>query len=266
LRRGPPALRRRHPHSIKCFDYNLHSGEGCYCLTLLLFSETLVKLPLFISLYRSSSKNHLIYCGRLLYMLCLKAFFIAALFLMSAVVLAASSEDAAAEDPMVTVNAMNMKQLRAALSDRGVDCDGCSEKSEYRSRLLANWDLPVKRATSAPPQPPKQQDDDNGGLDADLIEQLRSSARKQKREKDDLRAKLRKAGINAEMFDGNDLEGILGGMEGRRKGKKGASSGKQPKKKGNDNDDGLPSFASFAKQKNAAAQAEHDDGDISDEL
>ncbi|CUE55402.1 membrane-associated protein, putative [Bodo saltans] len=162
--------------------------------------------------------------------------------------------------PDATVNAMNMKQLRAALSDRGINCDGCSEKSEYRSRLLANWDLPVKKAPTPPPQQPSKEEDPTA-LDPDLLEQLRSSARKQKREKDDLKAKLRKAGINAEMFDGNDLEGILGGMEGRKKGKKNNRGGSA--KKGKD-DDGMPSFASFAKQKKAA-EAE-DDGDISDEL
>jgi hypothetical protein len=81
---------------------------------------------------------------------------------------------------------MSMSALKAELSDRGLNCHGCSEKSDYVAKLRANWDAPrVKKA--APTAAPKPD------LDKDSSIQ-------------DILAKMRDMGLNANVMNPADFK------------------------------------------------------------
>lgn len=124
---------------------------------------------------------------------------------------------------------MSLKDIRAALKARRVSCDDCVEKEHFRAKLVEVLAAapPVEEA----PQPPTQEDSapaadepaatkkpsDDEKLDPELMEQLRSAYRKKKNDKDDIMAKLRKAGINAHTFDPNDMDSLSDMIGGKRK-------------------------------------------------
>lgn len=141
---------------------------------------------------------------------------------------------------------LSLKETRAALKARGVSCPECFEKKEFQERLIQTLrdeaSKPPTTDAAASPEaegganPKVETIDEDGIMSEDMLEGLRSSLRKKKAEKDDLMAKLRKAGINAHMFDKDDmggLEGLLNGVKAKKKGGRSSppgNKGQQSKK------------------------------------
>jgi hypothetical protein len=104
-------------------------------------------------------------------------------------------EDAATAEP-TNFNKMRVKQLRKFLKDRGLECKGCAEKSDFVKMATDNEDTPVlevKKPSSAKPKSDGEGGAFGGAFGGD------SSV-------DDLLATMKKMGMNGNVFTKDDME------------------------------------------------------------
>jgi len=122
------------------------------------------------------------------------------LLALSCVVVLVSAEDGERPD----FSKMRIKELRKILDDRGVKCEGCSEKFHMVERVQEVWDQPViskpEEASSPPadtPSPPADAPSDDG-----------SNAKAPTESTEELLSRLKgMPGMeNLKMFTANDLK------------------------------------------------------------
>jgi len=112
-----------------------------------------------------------------------------------------------------------IKKLRGMLEKKGLDCKGCSEKSEYVTKVHDSQELPDVEAAPVPEEPYQQPP-----IDQDKM--------------DELMAKLKMNGFgNSRMFSADDLKNMSPDELGERlntgksrRGSKAKGKGKKPSK------------------------------------
>eukprot|EP00051_Salpingoeca_urceolata_P032428 m.15713 g.15713 ORF g.15713 m.15713 type:complete len:266 (-) comp5076_c1_seq1:2011-2808(-) len=117
---------------------------------------------------------------------------------------------------------MRTKELRAMLSDRGVQCNGCAEKTDLVERVLETQHLPLKY----PPPPPEHVPNVN-------YDDIMAALEKDREKQDKLRESLRAQGIdvdNVQFGNGMGSEAMEHLMRNLKKQQK-ATAHRQPKEK-----------------------------------
>ncbi len=118
---------------------------------------------------------------------------------------------AAAELTLAELKKRPVRELRAMLAERGVECKGCSEKAEVAARVFATQHLPLTAGAGSPPPSAAPGAGAPGGpppdFDADAFMQ---KMRADRAKNEDLKRKLREAGVNT---DGMNFGGDFGNMD-----------------------------------------------------
>jgi len=101
------------------------------------------------------------------------------------------SETANPVEDVPNIRKMTLKELRGALKERGVTCEGCVEKEHFVEALQRNWDVP--RVTETKPQHPEP------SADKDLnYEEVMKLFQQENDKKKQTMEKLREMGINVD--------------------------------------------------------------------
>ena len=101
---------------------------------------------------------------------------------------------------------MKLKELRAALRERGVECTGCSEKQHFVERLIEVQDAPVlseeelasKQKSKQPEKKAKKGGKKAGGSGDSKDEEVAK-----------LMESLKAAGFNGQVYGSNDIEKMM---------------------------------------------------------
>ncbi len=122
---------------------------------------------------------------------------LAALIALAAFAAADDATTAAPPQASLTddeIDRMNLKSLRAELKRRGVECGDCLEKEHFRARLREVKDTPVvAEAASQEESKPAAKKEKEPEFD---LASLREHFRSQRNKNDEMKEKLRKAGVD----------------------------------------------------------------------
>ena len=100
------------------------------------------------------------------------------------------ASDAKAEP--INFNKMRIKQLRIFLQERGLECKGCAEKSDFVKMATENEDTPVVKVKK-PTNTQQSGGNDGGSFGGDT-------------NVEDLLAQMKKMGMNGNVFTKDDME------------------------------------------------------------
>lgn len=130
------------------------------------------------------------------------------------------------------ISKMSLKEIRSELRKRKVSCDDCVEKEHFRVKLqealTAQPEVSEESASTTEAEDGEKQPGGSGKtrqekekeekkLSPEEEEQLFAELRGQGKKEKDLMEKLRKAGINAKMFDGNSFADFASKQKNKKK-------------------------------------------------